>query len=88
VNSDGSVSLFYGRRSPIGGLLVATSRDGLTFPSESGLIGQGDFGQMGPALDSAVVRLADGTIILYHSDRDNAAGVNMVRIKRLTPTKA
>jgi len=88
LNADGSVSLFYGRRSPIGGLLVATSRDGLMFSSEWVLIGQGDFGQMGPALDSAVVRLADGTILLYHSDRDNAAGVNMVKIKRLTPANA
>lgn len=113
LNSDGSVSLFYGRLKyadpprpglhPESGLYVATSRDGLTFDTEARLLNSGglfdvdargnggvrkvgDFGQLSLPVDSAVIRLGDGTILLYHSDRRDLPlpALNMVKIKRLT----
>lgn len=111
LNSDGSVSLFYGRLKyanpprpglhPDSGLYVATSKDGLTFDTEARLLNSGglfvdtlgnevrkvgDFGQLSLPIDSAVIRLGDGTILLYHSDRRDLPlpALNMVKIKRLT----
>lgn len=106
LNSDGSVSLFYGRVKfadpprpglhPDSGLYVAISKDGLTFESETRLLSSGgtfdgvrkvgDFDQLSLPIDSAVIRLADGTILLYHSDRRDLPlpALNMVKIKRLT----
>lgn len=91
VNPDGSVSVFYGRlnNSPSDtthGLYVTTSTDGLTFTSTMRLINVGEFGQLSAAIDSAVVRLANGTIVLYHSDRNNTTRVNYVKVKTLTAT--
>ena len=91
VNSDGSVSVFYGRLNngpsdTSHGLYVTTSTDGLAFTSTKRLINVGDFGQLAAAVDSAVVRLANGTIVLYHGDRNNATGVSYVKVKTLTET--
>lgn len=86
VNPDGSISLFYGRRASNGGIMVSTSTDGLTFTSESQLLNTGEFGQLSTPLDSSVVRLPNGTVILYSSDRDNASGINYIRVRILTET--
>lgn len=67
-NSDGSVSIFYGRTIPsIGTMWSATSADGLTFTSETPLetLGRGD--------DADVVRVG-GSLRMYYNWGDDNSG--------------
>ncbi len=77
----GSGQAVTARRIGVRRVAFVRSTDGLTFSSESRLIGRSDFGQLSQVLDSAVVRHSDWTILAY---RDDAARVNCIKIKRVT----
>lgn len=95
VNSDGSVTLFFGREpsgptDPASGLYYATSTDGLTFTSETQLLSQGEFGQIdNTPVDSSVIKLPSGQLILYSAD-DVQTGPNVytsyTEVRDLTET--
>lgn len=75
VRADGSVVLVYGRADPVG-LYVSTSRDGLTFATESALAPG--------ALDSALLASAGRTLLVYYGHFTPSGG-GTIRVGKLTP---
>ena len=77
VNSDGSVTLFYGRPSNEWGLYSSTSIDGLNFTEEQFLIPR--------VLDSSFVAQTDGTILGFIGRRNMETDTSFIDRILLTP---
>lgn len=77
VNSDGSVTLFYGRPSNEWGLYSSTSRDGVNFTEEQLLVPR--------VLDSSFVRQPDGTILGFIGRRNMETDRSFIDRISLTP---